>query len=301
MRYLSHLAAAWNAAFPDAPVADQQVVLTVPASFDASARELTREAAVEAGLPEEVILLEEPQAALYAWLADMGDSWRRQVKAGDTLLVCDVGGGTTDFTLIGVTDEAGELALRRIAVGNHTLVGGDNMDLTLAHFAGTALAKKGVTLDPWQSVSLWHACRSAKESLLAEKGPPTHPVAVLGRGSKLVGGAVSVDLDRPAVKALLVDGFFPVCSPDDKPARRRASGFREIGLPFENDTAITRHLAAFLTANAGSSGAPVRPTPSPLQRRRLQSRRVPRPTDGSDRHLVLRRKGRGRAKSARRK
>jgi len=259
-RYLAHLAAAWNAAFPNAPLADQHVVLTVPASFDASARELTRAAALEAGLPEDVILLEEPQAALYAWLADMGDGWRRKVKAGDTLLVCDVGGGTTDFTLIGVSDEGGELALRRIAVGNHTLVGGDNMDLTLAHVAGTALSEKGVQLDPWQSVSLWHACRTAKESLLSEHGKKTYPVAVLGRGSKLVGGTVSVDLDRSAVKDLLVDGFFPACSPDDKPARRRASGFRELGLPFENDTAITRHLAAFLAQNADDAGRPIRPT-----------------------------------------
>jgi hypothetical protein len=259
-RYLSHLANAWNAAFPASPLHDQQVVLTVPASFDASARELTREAAISAGLPENVILLEEPQAALYAWLADMGDNWRRTLKAGDTLLVCDVGGGTTDFTLIGVTDEAGELALRRIAVGNHTLVGGDNMDLALAYFAGTALAQKGVALDPWQSVSLWHACRTAKESLLADHGNATHPVAVLGRGSKLVGGSVSVDLDRAAVRELLVDGFFPVCALQDKPARRRASGFREIGLPFENDTAVTRHLAAFLSANAGSDSGPIRPT-----------------------------------------
>jgi molecular chaperone DnaK (HSP70) len=259
VRYLAHLAAAWNAAFPEARLADQHVVLTVPASFDASARELTREAALEAGLPENVILLEEPQAALYAWLADMGDTWRRNVKAGDTLLVCDVGGGTTDFTLIEVINEAGELALRRVAVGNHTLLGGDNMDLTLAHFAGTALSEKGVSLDPWQSVSLWHSCRTAKESLLAEQGKKTFPVAVLGRGSKLV-GTVSVDLDRSAVKDLLVEGFFPACSITDKPARRRASGFREIGLPFENDTAITRHLAAFLAQNADESGRPIRPT-----------------------------------------
>ena len=132
-RYLAHLVAAWNAAFPDAPAAEQLVVLTVPASFDASARELTREAATVAELPESTVLLEEPQAAAYAWLADQGDAWRKQLKVGDTLLVCDVGGGTTDFTLIGVTDEGGELVLRRIAVGNHILVGGDNMDLALAH------------------------------------------------------------------------------------------------------------------------------------------------------------------------
>jgi molecular chaperone DnaK (HSP70) len=260
-RYLTHLVDAWHAAHPEAPIAAQQVVLTVPASFDAAARDLTREAALAAGLPQDVILLEEPQAALYAWLADTGERWRRVLKVGDTLLVADVGGGTTDFTLIGVTDEGGELALRRLAVGSHTLVGGDNMDLALAHHATTALAAKGVNLDPWQSVGLWHACRNAKEALLAEKGPKKHPVAVLGRGSKLVGGTVSVDLDREAVKDLLVNGFFPAVSLDERPERRRASGFREIGLPFESDTAVTRHLAAFLAVNAaGEDGKPVRPT-----------------------------------------
>ena len=259
-RYLQHLVAAWSAAFPDTPVAEQQVVLTVPASFDASARELTREAALQAGLPHDLVLLEEPQAALYAWLADQGDNWRKQLKVGDTLLVADVGGGTTDFTLIGVTEENGELALRRIAVGNHTLVGGDNMDLALAHFAGAAFAEKGVKLDPWQSVALWHACRSAKESLLADKGPKKHPVAVLGRGSKLVGGTVSVNLERDAVRKLLSEGFFPATDVTSRPERRRASGFREIGLPFESDTAITRHLSGFLSAQSTDPAVPIRPT-----------------------------------------
>ena len=259
-RYLQHLVAAWTHAFPDAPIAEQQVVLTVPASFDASARELTREAALLAGLPHDMVLLEEPQAALYAWLADMGDAWRRKLKLGDTLLVCDVGGGTTDFTLIGVTEESGELSLRRIAVGNHTLVGGDNMDLALAHFATGAFAETGLQLNPWQSVSLWHACRAAKEALLGPEGPKRQPVAVLGRGSKLVGGTVSVELDRDAVRKLLVEGFFPSCAVGDTPARRRASGFREIGLPFETDTAITRHLAAFLGAHAAEDQPAVRPT-----------------------------------------
>lgn len=259
-RYLQHLAAAWNNAFADSPLNEQEVVLTVPASFDASARELTRQAALEAGLPETTILLEEPQAALYAWLANQGNAWRKHLKLGDTLLVCDVGGGTTDFTLIGVNGEAGELSLQRIAVGNHTLVGGDNMDLALAHFASAAFAEKGVSLDPWQSVSLWHACRAAKESLLGADAPKRHPVAVLGRGKKLVGGTVNVDLERDAVQRLLLDGFFPECPADAVPERRRASGFRELGLPFEADAAITRHLAAFLSANVDSAGQPIRPT-----------------------------------------
>jgi hypothetical protein len=259
-RYVEHLVATWDAAHPDAPLREQRVVLTVPASFDAAARDLTREAALAAGLPEDFVLLEEPQAALYAWLADRGDAWRKQLKIGDTLLVCDVGGGTTDFTLIGVAEEEGELTLRRIAVGNHTLVGGDNMDLALAHFATTAFAAKGVNLNPWQSVALWHSCRNAKENLLGGEGAKKHPVIVLGRGSKLVGGTVSVDLEQKAVRELLVEGFFPKCELGDRPVKRPASGFREIGLPFESDTAVTKHLAYFLSSNAPDAAGAIRPT-----------------------------------------
>ncbi|HEV3002971.1 MAG TPA: Hsp70 family protein, partial [Pirellulales bacterium] len=258
-RYLAHLAAAWQAAFKDAPLAQQHVVLTVPASFDPAARELTREAALAAGLPESLVLLEEPQAAVYAWLADQGDRWRKQMTVGDRLLVCDVGGGTTDFTLVGVGHESGDLVLQRMAVGNHILVGGDNMDLALAHFVAAAFNQKGVQLDPWQSVALWHSCRNAKETLLAIDGPKKHPVAVLGRGSKLIKGTVSVEVERDAVATLLLDGFFPQCQLGDEPARQRASGFRELGLPFESDTAITRHLAAFLRSQ-GEEGQAVRPT-----------------------------------------
>lgn len=258
-RYLEHAAAAWQAAFPQAPLAEQIVVLTVPASFDASARELTREAALAAGLPETVVLLEEPQAALYAWLADMGQRWRKRLRVGDQVLVCDVGGGTTDLTLVGVAEENGELFLERLAVGNHLLVGGDNMDLALAHRMAGLFAEKGITLDPWQSVALWHACRTAKETLLAPGGPETHTISILGRGTRLVGGTVSVEVDRQIVASLLLDGFFPFAALADRPARRAASGFRELGLPFETDTAITRHLAAFLLAH-GEAGAVARPT-----------------------------------------
>ncbi|HPP52022.1 MAG TPA: Hsp70 family protein [Thermoguttaceae bacterium] len=258
-RYLEHLAAAWEAAFPDAPVARQRVVLTVPASFDASARELTREAALAAGLPEDLVLLEEPQAALYAWLSDRGDRWRRLLKLGDALLVCDVGGGTTDLTLVSVAEENGGLYLERRAVGNHLLIGGDNMDLALAHATAALFAEKGVRLDPWQSVALWHACRSAKEVLLAPGGPDRHPVSILGRGARLIAKTISVELERAKVQEVIVEGFFPMCKITDKPARRRVSGFLELGLPFETDTAITRHVAAFLTAHGDAAG-PVRPT-----------------------------------------
>jgi molecular chaperone DnaK (HSP70) len=246
-RYLEHIVAAWSAAMPNAPFAEQTIVLTVPASFDAAARELTREAALAAGFPESFILLEEPQAAVYAWLADVGDRWRRILKVGDVLLVCDVGGGTTDFTLVEVGEEGGELVLRRAAVGNHTLVGGDNMDLALAHHAAGRFAEQGTKLDPWQSVALWHSCRAAKESLLGPNAPDRRPVAVLGRSSKLIGGTVTTELLRDDVVKLLIDGFFPTCAADARPAKARASGFRELGLPYEADTAVTHHLAAFLT------------------------------------------------------
>jgi molecular chaperone DnaK (HSP70) len=245
-RYLEHLVATWHQAFPDAPIAQQFVVLTVPASFDASARELTREAALAAGLPDSLLLLEEPQAATYAWLAEAADRWRRLLHVNDRLLVCDIGGGTTDLTLVEVTEQASELQLERKAVGNHLLVGGDNMDLALAYHVAERFREKGIELDPWQSVALWHSCRVAKETLLSEHGPETHPVAVLGRGSRLIGGTVSVDVPRQEVFDLLVNGFFARCQLTDRPARSRVSGFQEMGLPFEADTAVTRHLAAFL-------------------------------------------------------
>ncbi len=249
-RYLEHLVAAWTAAFPDAPIDDQQVVLTVPASFDAVARELTREAALAAGLPADLLFVEEPQAAVYSWLASAGDEWRNSLALGDRLLVCDVGGGTTDLTLIRIAEQDGDLELDRQAVGNHLLVGGDNMDLTLAHLVADQFAEQGVKLDPWQSVSLWHSCRTAKETLLAGDGPETHTISVLGRGSKLIGGTVSVTVDRDRVAELLADGFLPRCQLSDPPQKQRASGFQQLGLPFESDTGITRHVAAFLSAQS---------------------------------------------------
>lgn len=259
-RYLEHLAAAWQHAFPDAPLAEQRVVLTVPASFDVSARELTHEAALAAGLPDDFVLLEEPQAAAYAWLAGTGERWRRMLRVGNRILVCDVGGGTTDLTLVGVAEENGELVLERLAVGNHLLVGGDNMDLALAHYVAQQFAQQGTQLDAWQSVALWHACRAAKERVLTPGGPASHAVSVLGRGSRLIGGTVSVDVQRDAIAQLLLDGFFPECDLADRPARRRASGFLEIGLPFESDTAVTRHLAAFLGRHAEADGSSVSPS-----------------------------------------
>jgi hypothetical protein len=211
-----------------------------------------------AGLPDDLVLLEEPQSAVYCWLQESGERWRKLLKVNDHLLVCDIGGGTTDLSLITVVDEGGDLVLKRLAVGDHLLVGGDNMDLSLAHHAATLFQQKGLNLDPWQSVSLWHSCRAAKETLMAPDGPEQHTISVLGRGSKLIGGTVSVEVSKQTAQKLLMDGFFPFCDVGDPPARQRASGFQEIGLPFESDAAVTRHLAAFLSAHGGDS--PARPT-----------------------------------------
>ncbi len=243
--YLRHLAAAWNAAHPDAPLGEQDVLVTVPASFDAVARELTVEAARLAGL-EHITLLEEPQAAFYSWLAHSGDGWRQKLGVGDVVLVCDIGGGTTDFTLIAVGEQAGDLALERVAVGDHILLGGDNMDLALAYALVNKLAAKGTKLDAWQQRSLTLSCRGAKEQLLLDPKLAKAPVAVLGRGSKVIGGTIKTELTREEVEATLVDGFFPRSTVGERPQRGRRTGLLEIGLPYASDAAVTRHMADFV-------------------------------------------------------
>ncbi len=252
--YLTHLRDAWNqqlGAKPGDRLEVQEVVLTVPASFDAAARDLTIEATKLAGL-ENVTLLEEPQAAFYAWLAAQGDSWRKKVKVGDMLLVCDVGGGTTDFTLIAVADQSGDLALTRLAVGEHILLGGDNMDLALAYAVADTLPKGIEGLDLGQRIALNYACRAAKEALFADPFQAAAPVTVLGRGSKVIGGTIKAELTRATLEATLIDGFFPACARTDAPTRDRRVGLTEIGLPYASDPAITRHLARFLSRQAGS-------------------------------------------------
>ena len=253
--YLEHLRDAWNARVAGKTAADrlenQEVFLTVPASFDAVARELTTEAAAKAGL-KQVTLIEEPQAAFYAWLGAHGDRWRKQVKVGDIILVCDVGGGTTDFTLIAVSDEGGDLALSRLAVGEHILLGGDNMDLALAYAVAATLPQGMEGLDAAQRVALGYACRTAKETLFSDLKKNAAPVTVLGRGSKVIGGSVKTELTREMLRSVLIDGFLPQCSPTDLPARGRRVGLTEIGLPYAADPAITRHMARFLSQQAGS-------------------------------------------------
>lgn len=259
-RYLGHLRAAWEQAFPELPLADQDVVLTVPASFDAVARELTLEAAMLAGFDEPPVLLEEPQAALYDWVAQRGHAWREDVAIGDVILVVDVGGGTTDLSLITVAEHEGTLALERVAVGDHILLGGDNMDLALAYSVRGRLEQEGTSLDDWQMQALTHGCRAAKEVLLGEHAPESHPVVVPGRSSKLIGGTIRTELRADDVAHVLLEGFFPRVDASARPQIPRRAGLTTLGLPYASDAAITRHLAAFL-ARAARDGEPyVRPT-----------------------------------------
>jgi len=233
-RILGTLRDAWETAHPDEKLADQAVTLTVPASFDAVARELTVQAAAQAGLPR-LTLLEEPQAALYAWVEAAGDQWRRHVHPGDVILVVDVGGGTSDFSLISVGEDDGRLALTRVAVGDHILLGGDNIDLALAHVVQQKLSTR---LDSWQLNALTHACRTAKET-------GETAIAIPGRGSGLIGGTVRAELTREELRRA-VDAFFPDVDLSATPLSQRRTGLTTIGLPYAQDPAITRHLAAFL-------------------------------------------------------
>ena len=252
MRYLEHLRAAWDHRHPDAPLPEQDVVLTVPASFDPAARELTAEAAAAVGLGH-LVLLEEPQAALYHWILAARGEWRKQVRVGDIILVVDLGGGTADFSLIAVTERDGALELVRIAVGDHILLGGDNMDLALAHTVRAKLAESGTRLDPWQVQALTHGCRHAKEILLSDAALDAAPVVVPSRGSKLIGGTLRTELTRTEVANTLVEGFFPEVAASAHPAGRARAALTKIGLPYAQDPAVTRHLAAFLTRQLGAT------------------------------------------------
>ena len=249
-RFLEHLRDAWNDSIgaddAKAKFQKQDIVLTVPASFNAVARDMTMQAAKKARL--EVTLLEEPQAAFYAWLQAHNENWRDRVAAGELILVCDIGGGTTDFSLIKVTDEGGDLDLQRVAVGNHILLGGDNMDLAMAYgVAARLLEEKGMKLDQYQIAGLTHACREAKEVLCADASAGPQKLTVLGRGSSVVGGTITTEVTMEQMQESLVDGFFPLCSIDDSPQQSTKAGLRTFGLDYEADPAITKHLAAFLS------------------------------------------------------
>jgi hypothetical protein len=253
--YLKHLVNSWNAQFEtidsELKLEKQEVVLTVPASFDADARDFTMEAAKDAGF-KKISLLEEPQAAFYSWLEANKDTWREQVQEGDVILVIDVGGGTSDFTLIAVESDQGNLFLNRLAVGEHILLGGDNMDLALAYELSRQLAAKNIKLDLAQMVALSHACRTAKEKLLADKDLRSWPMTILGRGSKMISGTIKCELEISILEKVLLEGFFPICGPDDQPTLQSGYGFQEIGLPYAADAAITKHLAHFLVKHRKS-------------------------------------------------
>jgi len=252
-RYLEHLREAWDYQVaqgnPDLALTKQEIVLTVPASFDAAARELTVEAAMAAGFAH-LTLLEEPQAALYAWIDAVGDSWRKALRPGDVILVVDVGGGTTDFSAIAAVEKEGSLELVRIAVGDHILLGGDNMDLALAHVLKAKLSAQGKELDRWQMVALTHAARVAKERLLSDHAITEAPIAIASRGSKLLGGTLRTELTREEVTRTLVEGFFPAVEASARPAMRQRVGLTQLGLPYASDPAVTKHLAAFLGRQA---------------------------------------------------
>ena len=242
-RYLRHLAGAWKAS-RKTDLDSEEIVLTVPASFDAAARELTMQAASHADL-RNVTLLEEPQAALYAWLEKMGDGFRKQVKVGDVILVVDVGGGTTDFSLIAVTEQDGDLQLTRMAVGDHILLGGDNMDLTLAHHLA-----QGKNLDAWQFTALTYGCRQAKESLFADPKLKKVPISIPSRGSALIGGTLKTELTRDDVTRILIDGFMPKVGVTELPRTTRRTG-SDSGWP-----ALCAG-SRYHTASRGISHAPV--------------------------------------------
>lgn len=243
--YLEHLQAAWKSNFPDFLLAEQDLTITVPASFDPAARELTVEAARSLGL-DHAILLEEPQAALYSWIEKSEGDWRNHAKVGDIILVIDVGGGTTDLSLIAVTQQNGNLELTRVAVGDHILLGGDNMDLALAYTVKAKLEKEGKRLEPWQVQALTHGCRDAKEKLFSHENLESIPLVVANRGSSLISGTLRTELTREEVNRVLVEGFVPQVSVSDKPISKTRAGLRTAGLPYAQDAGITRHLAAFL-------------------------------------------------------
>lgn len=249
--YLEHLKDAWNHANSEHKLADQDVTITVPASFDPAARDLTAEAARNVGFTH-LTLLEEPQAALYSWIDNSNDTWRDEVNVGDIVLVVDIGGGTTDLSLVEVTQDEGNLSLNRIAVGEHILLGGDNMDLALAYRLKMKLAQEGKELAPWQVQAMTHACRDAKEALLNDAELQSVPIVVPSRGSKLLGATLKTELTQQEVQQTLVDGFFPQVAVTDHPVQKTRGALTQMGLPYAQDAGITRHIAAFLSKQANA-------------------------------------------------
>jgi molecular chaperone DnaK (HSP70) len=227
-------------------LAEGEVVLTVPASFDEVARNLTA-AAADAAVLGKVVLLEEPQAAFYAWTAQAGSDWRNQVARGDIVLVCDVGGGTADFSLIAISEKDGNLEVERISVGEHILLGGDNMDLALAYTLQAQLETAGKSIDSWQFLALIHGARNAKVSLFTDLSLEQTPIAIPSRGSSLLKKTISTKLDRATLEQVVLEGFFPLTEVTDLPRESRGAALLEFGLPYAPDPVVSKHLARFLT------------------------------------------------------
>ncbi len=249
-KYLAHFRAEWDHVHNDYPLEQQDVVITLPASFDEVARELTVLAAKRAGL-QRIYLIEEPQAAFYAWIDSQADQWSKRIAAGQMILVCDIGGGTTDFTLIRVQpagDGSDQVQFHRVAVGNHLILGGDNLDLAIAKHVDeklrTASSVENIAADQWDR--LIQVARLAKETMLSVGRPESYTLSIPAQGSRLIGGAIQVTLSAAEIDDLLIDGFFPKVELSDRPTIGQ-SGFREFGLPYAADPAVTRHLAAFLS------------------------------------------------------
>jgi molecular chaperone DnaK (HSP70) len=261
-RYLKHIRHTWDHQFPGQRLEDQDIVLTLPASFDEVARELTVTAAADAGL-KRVVLIEEPQASFYAWVYKHRDNWDTKINIGQKILVCDIGGGTTDFTLIRVRksdedadEKKGQVQFHRVAVGNHLILGGDNLDLAIAKFIEQKMIKSDLApaLSPAQWDVLVGKSRNVKETMLAgDSSPPEISVTLPGQGSNLIGGSLTLPITQAEIQSLVIDGFLPKVPLSEKPQQRQ-SGFQEFGLPYASDPAITRYLADFLTthANAGA-------------------------------------------------
>lgn len=243
---LRHLRLSWEKKMPHAPFARQQILITVPASFDPSARQLVEEAASVAGYPE-MSLLEEPQSAFYAWLHKHHHDWRKMLKTGDSVLVIDIGGGTTDFSLISVVDQDGDLGLNRVAVGSHLLLGGDNIDLALAYLAKNKLEEQGHAIEDWQLQALTHTCRQAKEQLFSEKTPQQADITIMGRGRKLIGNSLQTTITLTEAQDLILEGFMPIVNPEERSSIEKRLGLQQVGLPYATDPRITCQLAKFLS------------------------------------------------------
>jgi len=262
--YLAHIRKSWNAAKKDDEslwMEHQMVVITVPASFDEVARELTVEAAKMAGF-RSVTLIEEPLAAFYSWLSRHETRWEDHVTPGDLILVCDIGGGTTDFTLITLRATEGTPRFERLAVGDHLILGGDNIDLALARQVEQSFPKGSGPLsgDRWKN--LCHQCRRAKETILDGRSE-SEKIILMGQGSRLIGGTVSGDLTRATIETLLLDGFFPLVSPGDSIKSKGRKGISEFGLPYEQEPAMTRHLCWFLEQHREEIRQKLGKSPSP--------------------------------------